>query len=112
MARYVCEADHEAQSHSWRVIAGTVTAAVCAQRTPTGPCTAYLYECSWCERPATAHGRVDGDLIHACDSHAEYLDALGVELPRCAECGDAVAWPTEWFCPSCSYAIDLQEAAL
>jgi hypothetical protein len=118
MARYRCEtADHEGQSHGFVTVGeGAMLPPgrwpACNTHTPDGACGSFLYECSWCPHTATAHAVIERDLIHACDEHADYLDAWGAELPRCAECGDAVAWPTEWFCTTCSHAINLLEASL
>jgi hypothetical protein len=113
MARYVCElADHESQSHTLRVNALDALDAVCSQVTPDGPCHSRLHECSWCALTATANGFTAEGRLYACDRHADRLEAEGAPLPRCEECGDAVAWPTEWFCSTCDTAIDRLEAAL
>jgi hypothetical protein len=94
MARYLCEAGHEAQSY-------TGADPTCALIR----CAASMHTCTWCGQLATAHADVDGDLIHACDYHAEAFDIWAVELPRCAECGDAVIWPTEWLCAPCEHDV-------
>ena len=112
MARYVCETDHEAQSHNWRVIAGSAFAAVCAQLTAAGPCPSPLRSCSRCAAVAIANADTAEGRRYACRLHLDALVAEADDLPRCEECGDAVACPTEWFCSACDFDIARLEAAL
>lgn len=115
MARYTCETGHEAQSHDWQHIGegGMVPPGrypACVQMVAGKVCRAFLHECSWCDKTATAAGSNETGRLYACDYHAEYLVAIA-EAIRCQECGDAVDWPTEWLCVACTIAVAMTEGA-